>query len=89
MKYLDMVFKESMRKYPVVESQFRKCNKDFKIPNSDLIIPKNTDVMISAYSLHHDERFYEEPSKFDPERFTEENLRKRHPFCYIPFSKFS
>lgn len=87
MKYLDMVFNESMRKYPVVDTQFRQCSKDFKIPNSNLTIPKDTMIMISSSALHHDERFYDNPSKFDPERFTEENIKNRHPFAYIPFSE--
>jgi cytochrome P450 family 6 len=87
MKYLDMVFKETLRKYPVFDVQFRQSSKDFKIPNSKLTIPKGTSILIPAYSLHHDERFWEEPDRFDPERFTDENIKKRHPFCYIPFSK--
>lgn len=87
MKYLDMVFNETLRKYPVVDTQFRNCSKDFKIPNSDLTIPKDTLIMLSSSALHHDERFYETPSKFDPERFTDENVKARHPFAYIPFSK--
>lgn len=88
MKYLDMVFNESMRKYPVVDSQFRKCGKDFKIPDTDLTIPKDTLIILSSHALHNDERFFENPSKFDPERFTPENVKNRHPFAYIPFSKF-
>lgn len=51
------------------------------------MIPEGTTVIISAYALHHDERFYVNPSKFDPERFTEKNVKARHPFCYIPFGK--
>lgn len=51
------------------------------------MIPEGTTIIISAYALHHDERFYVNPSKFDPERFTDENVKARHPFCYIPFGK--
>ncbi|CRL05219.1 CLUMA_CG018250, isoform A [Clunio marinus] len=87
MKYLDMVFNETLRKYPVVDSQFRKCNRDYKIPNTNLTIPSGTSVIISAQALHHDERFWENPSVFDPERFTDENVKKRHPYVYIPFSE--
>lgn len=87
MKYLDMVFNESIRKYPVVDPQLRQCTKDFKIPNSSLTIPKGTLIMISSSALHNDERFFANPSKFDPERFNEENIKDRHPFAYIPFSE--
>jgi cytochrome P450 family 6 len=87
MKYLDMVFNETLRKYPVVDVHFRQCTRSFKIPNSKLTIPKDAAIMLSAHSLHHDERFWEEPEKFDPDRFLDENIKKRHPFCYIPFSK--
>lgn len=88
MKYLDMIFNETLRKYPVVDTQIRKSTRDYKIPNSHLTIPKDTMIILSSQGLHHDDRFYENPSKFDPERFTEENVRNRTPFTYIPFSKF-
>jgi cytochrome P450 family 6 len=87
MKYLDMVFNETMRKYPIVDNQIRSCGRDFKIEGSEHTIPKDTLIMISSYALHHDERFWSNPSKFDPERFTDENIKTRHPFAYIPFSK--
>lgn len=89
MKYLEMVLNETLRMYPVNDTQFRKCAKDFKISRTKLTIPKDTLVMISSYALHRDERFFDKPNKFDPERFTDENIKKFHPFTYIPFSKIS
>lgn len=87
MKYLDMVFKESLRKYPALDNQNRKSTHDFKIPNSKLVIPAGTNIIIPVDGLHNDERFFENPSKFDPERFSDENIKKRPPFVYIPFSE--
>jgi cytochrome P450 family 6 len=87
MKYLDMVFNETMRRWPSVDNQFRKCDKDFKIPNTDLVIEAGSMIMIPAIGLHLDERFWDEPEKFDPERFNEENVKKIVPFSYIPFSE--
>lgn len=87
MKYLDMVFNETLRRWPVVDSQIRKCTKDFKIPNSDMVIPAGNLIMIPTIGLHMDERFWNEPEKFDPERFNEENVKKIVPYSYIPFSE--
>ena len=36
--------------------------------------------------LHKNEKYWKNPLKFNPYRFTEENTKKRDPFCYVPFS---
>lgn len=87
MKYLDMVFNETLRKFPINDLHFRKCTKEFQIPNSDLTIPLGTAVFISVHALHRDERFFENPDVFDPERFSNENVKKIRPYSYIPFGK--
>lgn len=86
MKYLDMVFKESMRKYPVIDRHFRQSTKDYAIPKTNQIIPAGTLIRVPVNALHNDERFWEDPEKFDPERFSAENVHKIVPFSYIPFS---
>jgi cytochrome P450 family 6 len=87
MKYLDMVFNETMRRYPIVDRQLRKCVKDFQIPNTKLVIPAGTGMLIPIYAIHHDEKYWENPNKFDPERFTDENVKKQIPYTYLPFSE--
>lgn len=87
MNYLDMVFNETLRKWPVGNLQFRKSTREFKIPNTTLTIPAETFIIIPTLSIHRDERFYDNPDKFDPERFTEENRANRHPMAFIPFSE--
>lgn len=89
MKYLDMVFNESLRRYPVVDTHVRKCSKEFKIPNSNIVIPEDAMVLMCTNAFHNDERFFENPTKFDPERFSEQNVKKHNPFAYLPFSKFN
>jgi cytochrome P450 len=87
MKYLDMVLNETLRMYPVNDTQFRKCARNFKIPNTKLVIPRDTLIVVSSHAIHHDERFYDNPSQFNPERFTDENAKKIRPFTYLPFSE--
>ncbi|KAI4454488.1 cytochrome p450 [Holotrichia oblita] len=78
---------ETLRKYPPVPTLLRQCVIDYKLPNSDFTLEAGTKVEIPVYALQHDPEFYPDPDKFDPERFTEENKAKRHPYVYIPFGE--
>ncbi len=49
------------------------------MPDSNIIIKKGTTVFASVYAIHHDEEYFPDPEKFDPERFSEEN-KKTRPF---------
>lgn len=86
-KYLNMVLNEGLRKYPPISTITRKCTKEFKIPGSELVIPKGILVLIPSYSIHRDPQYYSNPDSFDPERFSEENIRNRKPFTFLPFGK--
>lgn len=76
---------ETLRKYPPVPALHRKCVKDYPIPDSDIVLEKGTNTMIPVVGLHYDPDYYPEPSKFDPERFSEEAKQKIPQCAYIPF----
>ena len=78
-------FPETLRKFPPIMRTERKSSKPYKIPGSDYILPTGTLVAIPVYSIHHDERYWPEPEKFDPLRFTKEENTKRNPMTYMPF----
>ena len=40
-----------------------------------------------VYELHHDERFWPDPERFDPMRFAPENKRNIKPMAYAPFGE--
>lgn len=85
MKYLEMVFEETMRINPVTHGVVRSAYEDVKLEGTNVVINKGTTVVISPYSIHHDEQYYPEPEKFIPERFLPENVKKRHVCAYLPF----
>lgn len=86
-EYLDLVVKETLRKYPVIPAMLRKCTKDYKIPDSELLITKGTNILLPFYSIHHDSDYYPDPEKFDPERFCDENVRERHSCTFLAFGE--
>ena len=81
--YLDCVIKESQRLCPPAVHVNRECYEDFDL--SGIHIPAGTEVVIPIYALHHDPSAWEDPEKFDPERFRGERKDTRHPFQFVPF----
>lgn len=65
----------------------RKVEKDYKIPGSEIVLEKGLGICIPMVGIHHDPEIYPNPDKFDPERFTKENIAARHPFAWIPFGE--
>jgi unspecific monooxygenase len=47
-------------------------------------VPPHTSVLFSPYLLHHDPRWWDQPERFDPERWL--GTRSPHaPYAYLPF----
>ncbi|EFA12632.1 cytochrome P450 6a2 [Tribolium castaneum] len=87
MKYMDQVINEALRMYPPVPMLGRKCVKDYKIPDQDVIIEKGTSILIPVLGIHYDQEYYPDPKTFDPERFNEENRKARHHYAHLPFGE--
>ncbi|XP_049780048.1 cytochrome P450 6k1-like [Schistocerca cancellata] len=85
MTYLDKVLSESLRKNPPLTTLIRECNQDYKIPDSDVVVEKGTKIAVSVLGLHRDPKYYPDPERFDPERFSEEAKAQRQPYTYLPF----
>ncbi|KAJ8712786.1 hypothetical protein PYW08_008090 [Mythimna loreyi] len=84
MPYLEMVYKEILRLFPIGAALQRTINDDITISNYTL--PAGCSLVAPIYHLHRDPRFWTNPEQFDPERFNPENMKKRNPNSYIPFS---
>jgi cytochrome P450 family 4 len=50
------------------------------------VIPAGVMVVIHLACLHKDPQQFPEPERFDPDRFLPENIAKRHPYSFVPFS---
>jgi len=79
-----MVLQESMRLYPPVYSlAFRQAAGDDEICGKR--IPKGAVISIMPWVLHRHRSFWEQPDRFDPERFSSEASATRDRLCYLPF----
>ncbi|EDW74201.1 uncharacterized protein Dwil_GK21513 [Drosophila willistoni] len=85
MKYLEKSVMETLRKYPVLAHLTRLTNTDYTPDDSKYHIDKGTVVVIPALGIHYDPSIYPQPEKFQPERFTEEEIQARPPCTWLPF----
>ncbi len=80
----EYAFKESLRMNPPVPAVPRKTVREIAFGGHR--IPKDAIVGISTVATHRSGDIWENPSKFDPMRFSPEGGAKtRHRFAWIPF----
>ncbi|HKS29124.1 MAG TPA: cytochrome P450, partial [Pyrinomonadaceae bacterium] len=83
LRYTEMVLMESMRLYPPAWAIGRLATKEIEI--GGYRIAPGSLVLVSQYVMHRDARYYPEPERFDPERWTMEAREARPQFSYFPF----
>ncbi|MGZ5434394.1 MAG: cytochrome P450 [Thermoanaerobaculia bacterium] len=81
--YTEMVLAESMRLYPPAWGIGRYALEDVRIGEWD--VPRNGLVLVSQWVTHRDARFWPDPERFDPLRFTPEAKAARPKMAYFPF----
>jgi cytochrome P450 len=77
------VMKESMRLYPPAFIMARSALRDTVV--DDFQVHKDDLVIIAPWLLHRDPRLFEDPLRFDPDRFLPEREAKLPKFAFMPF----
>ncbi len=80
LKYVNNCFKEALRMYPPAWVVSRRVLNDYQL--NGYTIPAGADIYMSQFVVHYDNKFYEEPDDFNPDRWEDENLPR---FAYFPF----
>jgi cytochrome P450 len=85
LKYTEAVLAEAMRLFPPAWGTGRLAIEAHEI--GGFKIPKGSLVLVSMFVMQRDERFWEAPENFQPERWLKENAVKEagQKFIYFPF----
>lgn len=88
MPYLHQIFHETVRIYSILPVLDRECvnPEGYSLePFSSFRIPHGMPIYVPFYAIQRDEKNFPEPLKFDPERFSPENIGDIKPFTNFPF----
>jgi cytochrome P450 len=83
LRYAEMVFAEALRLYPPAWAIGRMAKSEFSLGGVE--IPAKSICILSPYLVQRDARWFPEPEKFDPERWTLEPREAQPKFAYFPF----
>ncbi|MBC8167142.1 MAG: cytochrome P450 [Bryobacteraceae bacterium] len=83
LEYTERVLAESMRIYPPAWALGRMAVNQFRLYN--YVIEPGSICIMSPYVMHRNPRYWPEPERFDPDRFTPEAKSGRPKYAYFPF----
>ncbi len=81
--YTRMVVEESMRIYPPVHTIAREAMGEDTLVGQR--VPKGSTVLIVPWLVHRHAKLWDNPGRFDPDRFSPERSQNRPRFAYLPF----
>jgi pentalenene oxygenase len=82
LRYTESFVREVTRLHPTNARIVRAAMTDTELGGEH--VPKGSRVVVNVLAIHRDERFYEDATRFAPERWLDRSS-KRNPFSYIAF----
>lgn len=83
LSYSERVVKEALRLYPSAWGLSRSTLERVEIGGA--VLPRNSMVLVSPWTLGRDPRFFPDPLRFEPDRHKPENAAAIPHYAYIPF----
>jgi len=83
LQYAGMTFAEAIRLYPSIWIMERRVVADDEL--GGYAIPARSMLLISPFVLHRHPRYWDDPERFDPLRFSPRQAAERPKHTYIPF----
>ncbi|XP_050085975.1 probable cytochrome P450 28a5 [Anopheles aquasalis] len=91
MVLLEEVICESLRMHPIISVLSKRCTADTTLvgpKDRKIVVKKGTTVTLPYYSISFDPKYYEDPYRYNPERFSPANggsKAYRERGVYFPF----
>jgi cytochrome P450 len=82
--YSRQIIDETMRLYPAGWVVTRKALGDDQL--GEYFVPAGTEIYVAPYFIQRHPNLWEEPDRFNPDRFRPEDSKRRHRLATIPFS---
>lgn len=83
LEYVGRVFQEALRLYPPAWTLARQAITEDEIRG--VALRPGTVILISSYVVHRNPKLWEDPERFDPDRFLPERAASRPHLAYMPF----
>jgi cytochrome P450 len=83
LQYTDRVIRETLRLYPPAWRIFRRTEEPFTV--GDYVLPTGSNIVMSQWVTQRDPRWFNEPNRFQPDRWSEDAAAKLPRFAYFPF----
>lgn len=80
---VQQIVDETLRLFPVVWIGDRTPQRDIKLGPYD--VPAGMRIMFSMYVTQRDGRYFPDPERFDPSRFSPERVKEIPDGAYLPF----
>ncbi len=81
--YTVQVIRESLRLCPPAPTGTRMVNRDVEV--GGYLVPKGTMLVVGRMAVQRDPTLWEDPLRFDPERFSPANFKALDRWQYVPF----
>ena len=83
LRYASHVIAESLRMYPPAWSMGREASEDVEV--GGYLVPRGHQIWFSPWAIQRDERWFERPNEFRPERWDGDLAKMLHRYAYFPF----
>jgi cytochrome P450 len=83
LQHTDRIIRETLRLYPPAWRIFRRSQEPLAV--GEYVLPSGSNIVLSQWVTQRDPRWFSEPDRFHPDRWSEDSAAKLPRYAYFPF----